>query len=88
MEAPGRCRPVEISEASRTATRGLSCPWPAGGWEAALPLGCLGSASLLPAARRPRGARPPVRAAEIGGGGHVGGHVLRRARSKRKWGLV
>ncbi|EGW08858.1 hypothetical protein I79_008455 [Cricetulus griseus] len=35
-----------------------------------------------------RGARPPVRAAEIGGGGHVGGHVPRRAPSKRKWGLV
>lgn len=47
--------------------------------------------SLFPFhSRRPpaRGARPPVRAAEIGGGGHVGGHVPRRAPSKRKWGLV
>lgn len=37
---------------------------------------------------RPRRARPPVRAPEIGGGCHVGGHVPRRAPSKRKWGLV
>lgn len=49
------------------------------------------SVSLFPFhSRRPaaRGAGPPVRAAEIGGGGHVGGHVPRRAPSKRKWGLV
>ncbi|KAF7471855.1 hypothetical protein GHT09_017121 [Marmota monax] len=43
---------------------------------------------VLQGGRGSRGARPPVRAAEIGGGGHVGGHVLPRAPSKRKWGLV
>lgn len=37
--------------------------------------------------RGPRGARPPVRAAQIGRGGHVGGHVLRRAPSKKKMGF-
>lgn len=31
------CRPAGISEASWTARRGLSCPWPASGWEAVLP---------------------------------------------------
>lgn len=36
-EAPGRYRPAGISEASCIARRGLSCPWPAGGWEAVLP---------------------------------------------------
>lgn len=78
-------RRAERSRGARVFSRG-TCP--AGCTRADPPATRRSLSPSILGCRGPRGARPPVRAAEIGGGGHVGGHVLRRAPSKRKWGLV